>query len=216
MSYKKRWRPHYAGLTFAGGGNVANIGGDMIEGGLLQDSKNQALNAKTKALKLDDSRVKLSENMYKDAQLKLDKDDAQLKANRNAKIASTRKFFKDEYKIDTSKMSDEDIYFNSDRLENVYKDKTSRNAPKFFSTPDGIVAGYFDKDGKPVTSLAFKPSSKEDKKFVKERENYIKVDDSKEWNKYEKGINFSDGYYVDKDEYAKREESKKILNDDVK
>lgn len=157
-----------------GGTGVALAGIGKAVDSDIQTKKVDAANAaaldlKTKAVNSTIRRTKAVTDRENKADIKKEK-------KRKAKILSMRNFLSKEYKVDTSQYSDDDIEFNGDRIEKIYKDKTSRKQPAFYNTNDGIVMVYADENNKPVTKLAFKSSSEKDEKFEKWADDKVQVD----------------------------------------
>ena len=240
-----RYRSDYSGLAYSGGGSLANIGAGLLGGAMAQDERNLAQNAKNRAFKLEESKNELAANalelnrktqedakidldrkfdlaktVHEDARMDLLKKDAAKEALRKSNISSMRKFLEENYKIDTSKMSDDDISFNGERLEKIYQDKTNRKTPKFFSTSSGVVAVYSDENGKPITKVVFDAPTKENKAKVAKTDGYIQLPSylsGEESDKYQSKIGFDGipGTWVTKDEWATMEAAKKKGNMDV-
>lgn len=228
--------PDYRGVAYAGGGSLASIGSAMIGGGMAQDERNLAQNAKKRALDIEEANsdihrksfdlnsknFDLNSKKYEDVRMDLEKAESKQEATKKSNINAMRNLLEQSYKIDTSKMSDDDIHFNGERLEAIYKDKTSRQTPKFFSTSAGVVAAYEDENGKPITKIVFATRPKEgsqEESFRKWHEDKIQIpaERASEFNDVQTYENIKgSGYWVSKKDFAENEMAQKIGNNEAK
>ncbi|PHQ89513.1 MAG: hypothetical protein COB42_06725 [Sulfurimonas sp.] len=225
-----RYRANYSGLKYAGGGGgIASIGAAMIGGGLMQDEKNMSENATKKAMLLQEKDVAhkgmsldFKKKTYKDARMDITKKDAKEEAEEKANVKATKEYWESQG-MDVSGMSNNYVKYNGGRVNQIFKDKTSRMVPQFHTLHDGTqVASYIDANGKPVSEITFRPPTKENKKKTAKTDGYIRIPEGisgAEADDYSSKTSFTEdgiaGTWILKDEWAKNEALGKKLNDEI-